>query len=218
MSSPPHLLLPGPWADAPILELTGPAAHHVRTVLRVRAGSPVTYTDGRGRRGDGVLIDAGVERGAEEEVPPPRPLTLAVAPPHRGERARFVVEKLTEIGATRLIWLETERVQRPPPRPEKVAAWVDAAVEQSRSAWRLEVSGPVRPGELTGTLAVAVPGAPPPVWADLAGSTVVVGPEGGLTPGDLAALGDGVTRFGLPGAILRTETAALVVAAIARYS
>ncbi|MBT8241422.1 MAG: 16S rRNA (uracil(1498)-N(3))-methyltransferase [Acidimicrobiia bacterium] len=216
----PHLYLPGPWRPDDVA-LPDRTRHHLAKVLRQSDGAAVTYTDGRGTIGHGSLVGDSISRGEESTVSRPPELEIAVAAPHRQERVRFLVEKLTELGVTRLLWLETERAQKPPPSPDKAQAWVAGAVEQSGRAWAPEVDGPVKIGALQGSVAVAVPGAGAPQWKELveSGARFVVGPEGGFSPGELEALATATTlghmaQFGLGSATLRTETAAIAIAAI----
>ncbi len=208
----PHLYLPAPW-EGPELALPPPAAHHLRRVLRRGDGAAVTYTDGAGALGDGTLHGGSLRRGEERSVPLPSPaVTVAVAPPRSADRARLVVEKLAELGVDRLIWVRTEHGQARPPQPAKVRAWAVGALEQSRGAHLLAADeGAVAPGDLTGTLWVADPsGDPPPAGAGPV--TVLVGPEGGLAPGEVPAHG---RRIGLGSRVLRTETAAVAAAVLA---
>jgi 16S rRNA (uracil1498-N3)-methyltransferase len=152
-------------------------------------------------------------------VPRPTPwLTLAVAVPTSSNRARTVVEKLAEVGVDRLLWLETTRSHGRPPRSSRTTSWAVAALEQSRGAWLLEVAGPIGLPEL----AAEGPGV---VVADPGGNrfdtalsftsggqlTVVVGPEGGIAPNEVA---EGTPRLSLGGRILRVETAAIVASGI----
>lgn len=211
MAHVPHLYLRPPWPEGAI-PLGEGHRHHLRGVLRLSGGDPVTYTDGRGRLGEGRLIEEGVERGAERSLPPPAPrLTVAVAPPRVRDRRRFLVEKLAELGVERVLWLDTRYGEGKVPREERAEAWTIAALEQSRGAFLTEVGGPVTLAELPRPLWVAREGAepPPPAGEDL---VVAVGPEGGWhpeeTPSDARAVGLGPR-------VLRVETAALVAAVLA---
>ncbi|MBT8214280.1 MAG: RsmE family RNA methyltransferase [Acidimicrobiia bacterium] len=215
----PHIWVPEPWTDAAALELPSQTLHHLARVLRLSDGARLSYTDGTGTTGEGVLSGRFVTRGEETSVPRSAPLEMAVAPPHRVERVRFLVEKLTELGVTGLVWVKTQRSQKAPPPEKKVQNWVIGALEQSRRAWAPTISGPVALDELEGPLAVAQPGAPSGGWDELALSSAmfVVGPEGGLTATDLESInGRQVAQFGLGRAILRTETAVLAIAASVR--
>ncbi len=212
MAHVPHLYLPGPW-ERPELELPPATAHHLRRVLRRADGAPVSYTDGVGAVGEGTLRGSAVRRGRERTEPAPVPaVTLAVAPPRSADRARYLVEKLAELGVDRLIWVSAQHSQAKPPKPAKTTAWAIAGLEQSRSARLLVVDAPSAPGELAAPVWVADPtGGPPPVLA--AGAvTVLVGPEGGLAPGEAPAH---ALPVGLGPRVLRTETAAVAAAVVA---
>jgi 16S rRNA (uracil1498-N3)-methyltransferase len=204
----PHIYLPAPWPED-LVPLPAATAAHLTRVLRLAPGAPLSYTDGAGRVGAGTLASAAVARGDERREPPPEPpLTVAVAPPRTAARARWIVEKLAELGVDRLAWLETERGEGRAPRAAKAHAWAAAALEQSRGAHLLGVDGPVSWADLQPPLLVAMPGADPlPTVAGAA--TVVIGPEGGFDPEEVpeAAVG-----FGLGRRILRVETAAVVAA------
>ncbi len=207
----PHVFVPPPWPDGdlPVGERTD---HHLRKVLRRRPGDPVSYTDGAGAAGTGTLTGAGIGRGDETVAPRPAPaVTLAVAPPARAERARFVVEKAAELGIDRLVWLATTHSEGRAPAAAKAAAWAVGALEQSRGAFLMAVDGPEPASALPSPLWVADPsgGAPPLLTAPVA---VLVGPEGGFAPGEVpgAAL-----PISLGGRILRVETAALAAAVLA---
>lgn len=206
----PHLLLAPPW-DGDLLALSDGQSHHVHRVLRMGTGELVSYTDGVGGKGIGTLELGGVRRGDEEPVPRPSPrLTMAVAPPRAAERARFLVEKVAELGVDRLVWLTLERGQGRPPRPDKAAAWAEAALEQSRGAWLMAVDGPITMEELQGTVWIADPAGVElaAVREDL---TVVVGPEGGIAPHEITA---DSTMVCLGARVLRVETAAVVAATL----
>lgn len=50
----PHLYLPGPWEEAEI-SLTDDHTRHLRKVLRLGDGAALSYTEGAGVMGEGVL-------------------------------------------------------------------------------------------------------------------------------------------------------------------
>lgn len=203
----PHLLLAGPW-DGETISLDREASHHVATVLRRQPGDPVTYTDGAGTIGEGHLVVGGaVRRGPETLVPEPLTTVLAVAPPVARDRARFLVEKLAEIGVGELIWLRTRHGEGRPPSPDKVGMWCRAALEQSRAAWMMRVSGPVSIADLPPGTVFADTGGVPVDLTDA--SCVAVGPEGGWAPNEVPA---GAATVSLGATVLRVETAAIVAA------
>ncbi len=206
----PHLYLPGSWTGT-TLSPNATQTHHLRKVLRRRDGDPVTYTDGRGRHGAGVLCPDGVLRGDEGRSIRPAPsLSLAVAAPRATERTRFLVEKLGELGIDRLVWVRTRLGQADPPRADKCAAWAAAALEQSGGSWLLEVEGPGTVDELDDPVWVADPaGGPFPQVTEAV--TLLIGPEGGLEPGEVRS---GTVRVSLGDRLLRVETAAVVGASL----
>jgi 16S rRNA (uracil1498-N3)-methyltransferase len=206
----PHLYIPGPW-EGNSLSLDDDHRHHLRRVLRVADRSPVTYTDGQGGLGRGQVIGDAVRRGREERVRRPDPaVTVAVAPPHEPARARFIVEKLAELGIDRLAWLSTEHGRGRPPRMEKARRWALGALQQSRGTWVMDIEAWT---DLSGNRQ--------PVWIVHPGGgnlpvaagplTLAIGPEGGFTQKELA---HGDATVGLGARVLRVETAAVVASGL----
>lgn len=197
--------------DAP--ELSPDDTHHLFRVLRVRDGEVVTASDGAGgwmamRAAGGVLvIDGPIVR-----EPAPAPCTIASAIP-KGDRAEWMVQKLTEIGVAEIVLLhcarsvvrwEGERGAKQLARLQRVAR--EAAV-QSRRVWLPVVRGPVPFAE-----AAALPGAvlaEPDGERGVPGTTVIIGPEGGFAPEELAVP---LPRRRFVDTVLRVETAAIVAA------
>jgi len=207
----PHLCLEPPW-DSSTVTMSQAARHHLYDVLRFTDGAPVSYTDGRGRTGEGTLSSGAVQRGEEISVAPSvASITIAVAPPRSSERTRFLVEKLGELGIERLLWLRTMHGNTRAPRADKVRSWARSALEQSRGAWLMEIrDGLFDVADLEGKLLVADPGGAPisPALGDV---TLLIGPEGGFAGGEVPG-----SRVNLGGRVLRVETAAIVGATLLR--
>ena len=203
----PHLFVPGPWVDDR-LQVSDQQRRHLERVLRIDPGEEVGYTDGMGSFGSGRYHAAGVIRGEEGRVPRPTDLIVVCAPPDSRERARFLVEKLAELGVAALRFLDTRHGHGRPPKVDRLRSWAVAGLEQSRGAWLMETfDGLVTFADI----------ADPYVVCDMGGSsqrpsarTVVIGPEGGWAPGEIP---EAVARFSLGDTVLRVETAALVAAA-----
>lgn len=124
--------------------------HHLLRVLRLRPGEPVSAADGEGGwlpcrlTGEGELEPA----GPPARAPRPDPLiTIALAVP-KGDRAEWAVQKLTEVGADRIIPLVADRsvVRWPADRAgrqvERWRAIARAAAMQSRRLWLPQVEAP----------------------------------------------------------------------------
>lgn len=211
----PHLYLPAPWIES-TLPLGDRHRRHLDVVRHVD-GEIVTYTDGVGTFGEGRRRGDRVERGVEELRSLDRErLILAVAPPPERDRQRFLVEKLAELGVDRLLWLRC-RYGEGKPAPRAVE-WAQAALEQSRGDRLMVVDSVSTPSaDLVGW--AADPGGPATVPTETSGPstppgalTVLIGPAGGWAETDLHP---GCRRFSLGERVLRTETAAVVAAALA---
>jgi 16S rRNA (uracil1498-N3)-methyltransferase len=189
--------------------------HHLRRVLRVRPTDVITVSDGRGawaeaRLGPDTLTLASA---INHEPPPPVAAVLSAIP--KGDRLEWMVQKLTELGATRIGFLDCarsvvrwdgERAARHLLRLRRVAR---EAAMQSRRTWLPEVGPPVPLATVSGmeSAAIADPEGTPlvPVQID----TILIGPEGGFSPEELAANG---RRVALGRQVLRIETAAIAAA------
>ncbi len=202
--------------------------HHLR-VRRAEPGELVGLRDGAGLVGSGRLVPAGrgwaVEVETAESRPRPPELTLAVG---AGDRERFgwLVEKAAELGVTRIVPLETARTAGVASRVreqhlDRLRRQALEAIKQCGAAWALEVAAPVAmtrfaEGASAGSRWLAEAGGePPPGRLDRTPVTVVVGPEGGLSDEERAALAAGGFRgLALAPYTLRFETAALAAAAV----
>src|SRR5436305_13489202 len=94
-----------PLSPGPFL-LEGPEAHHLAAVCRVRPGQQVCLFNGDGHEYPAEVVatsKCNVALKVLSAASPRRelgfPLLVAVPLP-RGDRAQFLVEKLTELGAT----------------------------------------------------------------------------------------------------------------------
>ncbi len=209
----PHLLLPPPY-DGSRIGVVEVTRAHLEKVLRNQGPLEITYTDGSGLLGKGVYSGGWVERGRETTVDRPHPVTIAVAPPKNKSRARFLVEKLAEIGVARLLWLSTLHTEGRMPRIEKSSSWAQGALEQSRGAWLTEVSGPVSISEVGqfGAVLLADRDGADLDHVDIGEDAILcIGPEGGFA---IEEIPDGALAVRLGDNVLRVETAALVGAVL----
>ncbi|CAB4363682.1 MAG: RsmE family RNA methyltransferase [Actinobacteria bacterium] len=200
--------------DAP--ELNPDDAHHLLRVLRLRDGEVVTVSDGNGGWRQCTVAGGGlVPVGAVIHEPVVPAVTIAAAIP-KGDRVEWMVQKLTEVGVGEIVLLhcarsavrwEGERGQKQLAKLRKIAR---EAAMQSRRVWLPTVSGPVEYAEMAARegAVIAEPDGPPFTGA----TVVIVGPEGGFTPDELALAQATVS---LSAQVLRVETAAVVAAVLA---
>ncbi|MER7245034.1 16S rRNA (uracil(1498)-N(3))-methyltransferase [Kribbella sp. NPDC000426] len=214
------------------LVLDGPEGRHASVVRRIARGERVRLTDGRGAWAEGPVVAAGKsgvtvavdERGV---VPAADPRVVVVQALPKGERAELAVEMLTEVGVEVIVPWNAERSQfrANPERVEKMLAkwraWAFEASKQSRRTWFAEVA----PLASTADVAKLVAAAALPVvlheeaTVPLASLHVpptgdivlVIGPEGGIAPTELAAFNVAPVRLG--DTVLRTSTAGVAAAA-----
>lgn len=239
---PDRYYLPDGFTTSPV-SLTGGEFHHLAHVMRRRGGDEVELFDGNGRKANATIIEIKKKSAMLEwervEVCPPNDsvsLTLAVCVP-KGDRFRWLVEKAAELGVRRLIPLITQRsvVKPGQSKLKKARQWAIEAAKQCGSAYLLEVGEPVGldaclEGEaVAGATLIADPAGSPisnaSKFLSSAGEvtvlevTVLIGPEGGWTPAELRlAVDAGSKPVSLGNTILRTETAAVTVAAIFRLA
>jgi 16S rRNA (uracil1498-N3)-methyltransferase len=211
-----------------LVVIRGGEAHHLGTVCRVRPGDQVCLFNGDGRQYP-ARVDEVTRRDVSVTVlgveSPPRELPFRLhlaAPLPRGDRAQFLVEKLTELGTTRLSVLNTRRsvVQ---PREAKLDKLQRHVIEASKQCGRnvlMQIDPPrdwetfVTDACLPARRLLAHPGGPPLPPGLGEDVTAAVGPEGGFTNEEVEqAVAAGWQVVGLGPRLLRVETAAMVLAA-----
>jgi len=211
------------------VELTGPEGRHAAAVRRIGAGESVDLVDGQGKRVTAYVLGsdrAGLTLRVDEvtEEPAPSPRLVLVQALAKGDRDDQAIEAATELGVDVVVPWQAQRsiVQWRGERGRKAhGKWVDAvtaAGKQSRRARFPEVEPLV---DLNGLVQRAAGGAAtfvlheeatdPLAGADLPADgdvLLVVGPEGGITPDELAALTDaGAQVVRLGHTVLRSSSA-----------
>lgn len=210
--------------------LAGDEARHLARVMRCTVGDEVVVFDGSGTSWRARVAsigrdEVGLDLGESMTAPRPTrvPLTLAVALP-KGERQKWLVEKLTELGVERLVPLATTRgvAEATPAAVERLSRGVIEACKQCGRDALMQIGGPKGVAEVVGdagsgrVLLVADRDGVPLEEIATAGNLVValVGPEGGFTAEELATVeAAGGRRVSLGPHVLRVETAAIALAA-----
>lgn len=232
-----RLFVDAPLAPGADLPLPREAAQHALRVLRLKAGDPVTLFNGDGRQYPARLATAdpraaGVHVEAVETPVRESPLRITLVQSlARGEKMDWIIQKATELGATRILPVTSERseVRLDGTRGEKrLDHWRSVAIAACEQCGRNVVPGIGAPESLEACLA-----AHPRAGAEVrwmlhpggntrprhAGSMAMdvmlaVGPEGGFGDNDLATLRRaGFDALALGPRILRTETAGVAAMA-----
>jgi len=221
------------FSQAQAIDISGDEAHHAVRVKRLEVGDVLTLVDGKGRtlegpisgvtkdrRTDGWRITIDASAGIRSVARPASILTVFAAAP-KGDRLDEMIDGLSQVGVAKWHPLLSKR-SVVDPRPTKLDRLQRVALESMKQcgrAWVLEIGEPVA--------ITRVPMGRDTVVADGSGgpftpgsipssgpSSLLIGPEGGLAPEELAALraaGCVVLAFGPH--IMRVETAAVVAAA-----
>jgi 16S rRNA (uracil1498-N3)-methyltransferase len=221
------------------IRLTQEQARYLGTVLRLKPGEEIEVFDGKGARFRAWLEDEPELDAAALRIAEPLPelsaravdvvLVQALA---KGEKMELVVQKATELGASRIVPLASERAVVRLDRERggsRAARWRRVAEEAARQCGRADVpridewcgwdgvfallrDEPLRRGILLD------PDEPLRLGQAARGARRVllaVGPEGGFSPEERArAQAGGLLAAGLGPLVLRTETAGLAALSV----
>jgi 16S rRNA (uracil1498-N3)-methyltransferase len=234
-------------AEPTELTLSPAESHHLVAVNRARSGDTVVAFDGRGNEWICDLVadrkNAAVlkVRFKQQRLPLPYEITLGQALP-KGQFMDAIVRKATEIGAARIVPLESERTQvhlDGDRSDRKIEKWQTAALEAAKQCgnpflpeilpvqnaakfmesardFDLKLIASLHPGaqSLKTVLATfrASHGRAPTK------ALWLVGPEGDFTPAEMSvAQSAGFAPISLGPLVLRCETAAVYALSILSY-
>ena len=226
-----RLFIDHPLAQGQGIALSSDQAHYLSSVMRQEAGDEILLFNGR----DGEWLariarlakrngDVVPERQTAPQMDPPD-LWLLFAPIKKA-RTDFIVEKAAEMGAARIVPVQTDFTNSERIRQDRLQAHAVEAAEQCGGTYVPEVTDLSPLSRLLdrwdGTRRI--------LWADeamvgpaqtLAGLTkgpwaILIGPEGGFSESERARLSamDCVTRISLGPRILRADTAAVAALAL----
>lgn len=228
------------FVDSPVdsdrVTITGSEAHHVINVMRAAVGDQVTLFDGSGSEFqaqiqslkknavDLLIVD---QRSSNRELP--SPLTVAVALP-KGDRQKWLVEKLVELGTSTLIPLVTERSVAQPVT-QALSRLQRTVIEASKQCGRNQLMKIEPPQTVTECIALATDSSrrifahvqADPVESSIdhhfsnlpeLGVVLAVGPEGGWTEEEVEQFREAQWQPASMGSrVLRIETAAIALVA-----
>ncbi|MFJ5552250.1 16S rRNA (uracil(1498)-N(3))-methyltransferase [Streptomyces sp. NPDC093225] len=240
MTAPVFVVEQVPAGPGPGFVLDGPEGRHAVSVKRLNPGEEVVLTDGRGGWAEGAVEAAeGKDRlvvavratGVEAE-PEPRVTVVQALP--KGDRGELAVETMTETGVDAIVPWQASRCitqWRGERGAKSLAKWRGTAREAGKQSRRVRfpvVEEAMTTKQVVALLASADLGvvlhedrdAPSLALAvadlPVKGSiVVVVGPEGGVSPEELAAFaGAGAQPYRLGRSVLRTSTAGTAAVAV----
>ena len=210
--------------------LDGDEGRHAATVKRMREGEVIHLCDGQGSRAIATVVkvhkhslDLTIDQFTFEEAPEPR--FVVVQALAKGERAELAVEMLTEVGADAIIpWRAEHSIGKWDSVDKGLEKWRRTSREsskQSRRAWIPEISNLKSTAEVCELMSQAQSVFVLHESADQALAAcaireqgtimIVVGPEGGISPDELAAFSAAGARVVHMGAsVMRTSTAGAI--------
>lgn len=215
--------------------LTDDQAHHLSRVMRAKAGDQVVLFDGCGTEHAATIDELSKKQvvlsiQSTKKLPDPNQPRIAVASAlPKGDRQKFLIEKLVELGANEFIPLKTQRSVADASEKvcDRIRKQVVEASKQCRRSWLMEVHPQVNVdsflkmnADFAGRRLIADPytqcretslGAP--------GGMVAIGPEGGFSDEESAQFAKhGWEPVCFSPNVLRIETAAAAAVAILRLT
>ena len=219
------------------LTVEGSAANHIMRVLRLRSGDALTVFDGSGAefgarieefRKDAVIVSVDEHRTVDRESPLSLTLAQGIS---RGERMDWIIQKATELGATRIVPVFTKRsVVRLDDKQakRKLQHWRAITIAACEQCGRNRLPDLVTPVDFFDVLPETfTPNSTRILLSPYAeqriddlrelqgGVTVLIGPEGGLDEVEQeTAIAAGFKSVRMGPRVLRTETAAIAALTI----
>ena len=224
----PRLFVDESLSEGQILTLDGAQANYLGAVMRLKAGDRVKLFDGRTGEWLAEIADVSKKRVTltigqhlrERETVPD--LWLLFAPIKRG-RIDWLVEKATELGVARLVPVITRRTIVDRLNLERLRAHAIEASEQCERTALPELDEPVKLDAILAgwpadraLLFADEQGGEPLAAAAKAPAAILIGPEGGFTDEERAAIHvvPQARPVSLGPRILRADTAALAAVSL----
>ncbi len=201
--------------------------HEVRhlKVMRYSVGMNLKFTDGKGNLYMGELVSKDMAKIVKRLKSQPLPsfeLSLLFSPV-RWERTKFAVEKAVELGATRILFWNTERTTRKKTESKlvkisfvardamkqcgvfylpEIMNFEDSDISRFSTKIFLDTKGECKMNEISFSQSILV----------------AIGPEGGFTQKERISLKrKGFVSVQLGKRVLRTETAVVVILTLVNY-
>ena len=222
-----RLYVEHPLGEGQSVPLTQPQAHYLFGVMRLGRGDAVTLFNGRDGEWRAEVVEAGkrggmldcTEQSGVQKDPPDLWLLFA---PIKKARTDFIVEKAAEMGAAKILPVQTEFTNSERIRQDRLQAHAVEAAEQCGGVFVPEVKDLSRLDRLLANWPAdrqlmfcdeALAGGSSVLSDSLAGQpwAILIGPEGGFSDAERARLSalDFAHPVALGPRILRADTAAV---------
>jgi 16S rRNA (uracil1498-N3)-methyltransferase len=213
--------------DSETFTLPEEESKHIIRVLRYENGDQFLLLDGLGLIVTAEVIEAHPKKclvkvvSKEQRTQKYPGFHLAIAPTKNLDRMEWMVEKIVEIGATKLTFLNCERSERVQLKPDRLQRVAIAAMKQAQHDFLLEIEElqsfkDFVTNNPNGGLAHCMDGDKKPVSQLKHPYRILIGPEGDFSEAELKlALKHGYEAVHLGESRLRTETAGMVACVLA---
>ncbi|MFE8070864.1 16S rRNA (uracil(1498)-N(3))-methyltransferase [Marinobacteraceae bacterium S3BR75-40.1] len=234
----PRIYTPAPLTSGQALTLDDNAANHVGRVLRMKPEQAVTLFNGDGMEYHAVLesvdkrqVTAHIQSAEPNQAESPLSITLGQVI-SRGDRMDFAVQKSVEMGVTRIVPLVSERCEvrlKPDREAKRIRHWRQVAISAAEQCGRSRVPQIDEVCALDDWFDTAADHDLKLVlhhrsehsldhWQQPASVALMIGPEGGLSPGEIeTALKRGFHPATLGPRVMRTETAPVAAMALLQW-
>nr|WP_294859399.1 RsmE family RNA methyltransferase [uncultured Fluviicola sp.] len=213
--------------DSEIFALPEEESKHIIRVLRYEIGDQFLLLNGTGLIVTAEVTDAHPKKcivkvvSKELRTRTEPGFHLAIAPTKNLDRMEWMVEKIVEIGATKLTFLNCERSERVQLKLDRLQRVAISAMKQAQHDFLLEIEGLQGFPEFVannpkGGIAHCMEGDKKSVNQLNHSSRILIGPEGDFSEAELKlALKHGYEAVHLGDSRLRTETAGMVACVLA---
>lgn len=219
----PRLYVPEPLAEGTEIAATPAQAHYLGTVMRQAAGAPLRLFNGADGEWQARLAAIRKDKATfvaecRTRTQAPEPDLWLVFAPLKRDATDLVVEKATELGASALLPVFTERTNTARLNLDRMRTIATEAAEQCERLTLPRMADPQRLADLLGAwpagrpLHVALERAEaPPLRGTDSPAALLIGPEGGFSAAEAQMLRrlPFIRPASLGPRILRAETAAI---------
>ena len=233
MSALPYFFEPSIEASNTHFELSELTSKHCIQVLRMRANESMHLTDGIGNLYTASIVEPDKKKtvvkidSVAHTPAPTKNVCIAIGLLKNTGRFEWFLEKATEMGVTKIVPLICERSERSNLKGERMRGVLIAALIQSKQTWLPNLSEPITVAQFidkhptSQKLIAHCEDGNKTALMDIpknSDTSILIGPEGDFTAHEIeVALSANYSPVSLGNTRLRTETAAMLAAALLLY-